>query len=128
MDNTIACMKIIETVIIELGKKAELEEGDDESDKNTTKNLSSEIELESKKNTKALVWKYFGFEMDTSGGMFLFQKWKKMVDLFSSTFGCFLLCDILFQFLDGNSSFSYIVTKIYNKVPKLDGSFHPLLE
>ena len=46
---------------------AELEEGDDESDENTTKNSSSDFELVSKKNTKALVWKYFGFEVDANG-------------------------------------------------------------
>ena len=34
----------------------------------------------------------------------------------------------ILQILDGNSSFSYVVTKIYNKVPKLDGSWHPILE
>ena len=32
------------------------------------------------------------------------------------------------KILDGNSSFSYIVTKIYNKVPKLDDSVNPFLE
>ena len=58
MDDIIACMKIIELIIIELGKMAELEEGDNESDENTTENLSSEFELVSKKNTKSLVWKY----------------------------------------------------------------------
>ena len=60
------CMKIIESITIELGKMAELEEGDDESDENTTENSSSDFELVSKKNTKALVWKYFGFEVDTN--------------------------------------------------------------
>ena len=67
MDDIIACMKIIESIIIELGKMAELEEGDDESDENTTENSSSDFELVSKKNTKALVWKYFGFEVDANG-------------------------------------------------------------
>ena len=53
--------------IIELGIMAELEEGDNESDENTTENSSSDFELVSKKNTKALVWKYFGFEVDENG-------------------------------------------------------------
>ena len=46
--------------------------------------------------------------------MFWFKKWKKTVNLSSSTFVClqfWLIC--------------YMVTKIYNKVPKLDGSSLP---
>ena len=56
MDDIIACMKIIESIIIELWEMVELEEGDDESDKSTTENSSSEFELVSKKNMKALVY------------------------------------------------------------------------
>ena len=65
VDNIIVCMKIIESIIIELGKMAELKEGDE----NTTENLLSEFELVSKKNTKTLVWKYFGL------------RWTQMVSL-----------------------------------------------
>ena len=55
----IVCMKII---VAEQEKMAELE-GDD----NPTENSSSESELISKKNVKALVWKHFGFNVDANG-------------------------------------------------------------
>ena len=51
-----------------------------------------------------------------------------MVDLFSSTIGFSLLCDIFFQLGWKYVLISYLVTKMYSKAPKLDGSDHPILE
>jgi len=58
-----------------------------------------------------------------------FQKWKKMMDLFSSTFGRFLRLYNCIPKMDGYMThFSYIVRKLNNNHPNLDCSSQPLLD
>ena len=60
--------------------------------------------------------------------MFRIQKWKEIVDLFSSNFGSFLLTWYFNPKVDGNGTFSYIVTKMSNNDPHLDCFSLPLLD
>ena len=51
-----------------------------------------------------------------------------MVDLFSSTFGRFLLLYNFIPKMNGNDTFSYIVSEMSNNHPDLDCSSHPILD
>ena len=58
-------------------------------------------------------------------GMFQIQKWKEIVELFSSTFGRVLLAC---NFNPKMAHFSYIVTKMSNNHPILDWSSHSIVD